>query len=75
MIEDEQLFEEEMNPDDSLESMEPEDIKDEALLQKWLQSRDVADLEARLEQAIQQENYEFAKIYKEELSRRKQQEK
>ena len=47
----------------------------EALLQKWLQSRDVADLEARLEQAIQQENYEFAKIYKEELSRRKQQEK
>lgn len=75
VIEDEQLFEEEMNPDDSLESMEPEDIKDEALLQKWLQSRDVADLEARLEQAIQQENYEFAKIYKEELSRRKQQEK
>ena len=65
VIEDDQLFEEEMNPDDSLE----------ALLRKWLQLRDVEDLEARLEQAIQQENYEFAKIYKEELSRRKQQDK
>lgn len=75
VIEDDQLFEEEMNPDDSLEGMEPEDIKDEALLRKWLQLRDVEDLEARLEQAIQQENYEFAKIYKEELSRRKQRDK
>lgn len=75
VIDEEQAGDEDQELDDELMAMEPEDIKDGEQLRKWLQARDSADLEARLERAIQEENYEFAKIYKEELSRRRQQDK
>lgn len=51
--------------------LEPEDIKDEAQLKKWLTILDEDELNARLEEAVSNENYEYAKLYQDELSRRK----
>lgn len=56
--------------DDYLLNMEPEDIKDETKLKKWLSLLDADELNDRLEEAIAEENYEYAKLYKDELRRR-----
>lgn len=58
--------------DDYLLNMEPEDIKDETKLKKWLSLLDVDELNDRLEEAITEENYEYAKLYKDELRRREE---
>jgi bifunctional DNase/RNase len=54
-----------------LKNVEPGDIKDEAQLTKWLSLLQDSDLEFRMEQAVTIENYEHAKMYKDELTRRK----
>ena len=50
--------------------LNPDEIDDNAKLQEWLQLLESDELEERMEDAIREENYEFAKIYKEELLRR-----
>ena len=62
----------ERTPDDDLLAMEPEEIKDEATLKKWLSLLDTQEINDRLEEAINEENYEFAKMYKDELRRREE---
>lgn len=65
---------EDEDEDDYLLDMEPEDIKDEAKLKKWLTLLDTEELDERLQDAISEENYEFAKMYKDELRRREEEE-
>ena len=60
--------------EDDLLEMEPEDIKDETLLKKWLSLLDKEDLIDRFNEAITKENYEYAKMYKDEITRRKEEE-
>lgn len=64
--------EEPEDDDDYLLNMEPEDIKDETKLKKWLSLLDADELNERLEEAIAEENYEYAKLYKDELRRREE---
>lgn len=64
--------EESDDEEDYLLNMEPEDIKDETKLQKWLSLLDADELNDRLEEAIGEENYEYAKMYKDELRRREE---
>ena len=52
--------------DDNLLELEPDEIKDEAQLKKWLSLLDIQEINERLEDAIADENYEYAKMYKEE---------
>lgn len=61
--------------EDDLLDMEPEDIQDEDKLKKWLTLLDIQELNERLQEAISEENYEFAKMYKDELRRREEEEK
>lgn len=61
--------------EDDLLDMEPEDIQDEDKLKKWLALLDIQELNERLQEAISEENYEFAKMYKDELRRREEEEK
>jgi bifunctional DNase/RNase len=60
--------------DDGFESylldFEPEDIKDDKQLKRWLSLLDPDELQGRMEDAITDENYEYAKMYKDELKRR-----
>lgn len=58
--------------DDYLLNLEPEDIKDEVQLKKWLTLIDMEELTERLEEAIGNENYEYAKMYKDEIRRREE---
>ena len=53
-----------------MKDIEPDDIKDEAQLKKWLSLLRDSDLRYRMEKAVVIENYESAKIYKDELMRR-----
>ena len=52
----------------------PDEIKDEAQLKKWLSLLDIQEINERLEDAIADENYEYAKMYKDELRRREEEE-
>lgn len=52
------------------EQLEPSDIKNEDELKKWLSLIPDQELQKRLEEAIASENYEFAKIYRDEQDRR-----
>lgn len=54
--------------------LEPDEIKDEALLKKWLSLLDIQEINERLNDAIADENYEYAKMYKDELHRREEEE-
>lgn len=54
----------------SLQDLEPEQIHDEETMKKWLASLTREDLEDRLEEAVEDENYEYAKLYQDELKRR-----
>lgn len=62
---------EEAGEDDFLLDMEPEDITDDTQLKKWLALLDEEELKERLDDAIANENYEYAKMYKDEIQRRK----
>lgn len=63
---------EEKDDDDLILTLEPEDIKDEEQLKKWLALLDKEELDERLEEAIADENYEYAKMYKDEIRRREE---
>lgn len=71
---------EEVSPEDDKEAdyqlmdKEPEDIKDEKELKRWLSLLDEEELCDRLDDAIADENYEYAKMYKDEIRRREEQE-
>ncbi|MCC8143657.1 MAG: bifunctional nuclease family protein [Tannerellaceae bacterium] len=56
-------------------SLEPEDIQDEEEMKKWLSLLDDEELMDRMEEAIANENYEYAKMYKDEIRRREEEEK
>lgn len=62
----------EKDDDDYILDLEPEDIKDEAQLKKWLSLLDADELTDRLDDAIADENYEYAKMYKDEIRRREE---
>lgn len=51
---------------------EPEDIEDAEELKKWLSLLDEDELTERLDEAISDENYEYAKMYKDEIRRREE---
>ena len=55
--------------------LEPEDIKDEKLLKKWLSLLEQEELSERLNEAISKENYEYARLYRDEIKRREEEEK
>lgn len=63
---------EEKDDDDYILDLEPEDIKDEVQLKKWLSLLDADELIDRLDEAIADENYEYAKMYKDEIRRREE---
>ncbi len=58
--------------DDSILAMEPEEIQDETKMKKWLSLLDADELSDRLDDAISDENYEYAKMYKDEIRRREE---
>ena len=58
--------------DDDLMAMDPDDIKDEEALKRWLGLIEDDELNKRLEEAVQEENYEHAKMYQDEIRRRKE---
>ena len=58
--------------DDSFLYLEPEEIHDEAQLKKWLSLLDADELSDRLDDAVADENYEYAKMYKDEIRRREE---
>lgn len=60
--------------DNLLLDKEPEDIEDEKELKKWLSLLDEEELTERLDEAIADENYEYAKMYKDEIRRREEEE-
>ncbi|RGP11580.1 bifunctional nuclease family protein [Parabacteroides gordonii] len=51
---------------------EPEDIEDAEELKKWLSLLDEDELTERLDEAVSDENYEYAKMYKDEIHRREE---
>lgn len=51
--------------------LNPEEIDDDDELQRWLRLLQKSELEERMKTAVQDENYEFAKMYRDELARRK----
>ncbi|MDR1161622.1 MAG: bifunctional nuclease family protein [Tannerellaceae bacterium] len=73
VLEDPSLFddEEDKEEEDLMYDLEPDEIKDEAQLQKWLSLLETDEIETRLQEAIENENYEYAKMYRDELHRRK----
>jgi bifunctional DNase/RNase len=66
VLEEASVFED----DELFYSLEPEEIKDDLQLKKWLSLLDDDDLKSRLEDAVTHENYEYARMYRDELSRR-----
>ena len=62
------------NPFDEIpDGLEPKDFDDEEQMQVWLERLSTSELNNRLNEAIDTENYEYAKIYKDELFRREKQ--
>ncbi len=57
--------------DDDLMAMDPDEIKDDEALKRWLGLIDDEELNKRLEEAVQDENYEHANMYHDEIRRRK----
>jgi bifunctional DNase/RNase len=57
------------------EELTPEDLQDIAKLKKQLRALKRKDLRERIARAVSEENYEFAKIYKDELLRREEERK
>lgn len=73
VLEDASLIEDE-DDDYPLLDKEPEEIEDEDELKKWLSLLDEEELAERLEEAVSDENYEYAKMYKDEIRRRQEKE-
>ncbi len=65
----------ESEENERLLELEPEEIQDEAQLRKWLSLLDTEEINERLEDSIKEENYEYAKMYKDELRRREEEDK
>lgn len=63
---------EDKDEDVDLLDMEPEDIKDSVQLKKWLSLLEEDELNERMEEAVSEENYEYAKMYKDEIRRREE---
>lgn len=72
VLEDAAMDEKDKDDDDFILDLEPEDIKDEVRLKKWLSLLDAEELSDRLDEAIAYENYEYAKMYKDEIRRREE---
>ena len=72
VLEDAAMDEKDRDDDDFILDLEPEDIKDEVRLKKWLSLLDAEELSDRLDEAIADENYEYAKMYKDEIRRREE---
>lgn len=72
MLEEETEQESEQNniEDDINERLEPGDIKDENKLKEWLSVIPADELQERLDESIASENYEYAKLYRDEQDRR-----
>jgi Uncharacterized conserved protein len=51
--------------------LNPEEIKDKETLKVWLSLLPDSEIDERMGKAIEEEKYEYAKMYKEELLRRK----
>lgn len=66
---EEQNNEQEQKADKQLD---PADIKNEEQLKEWLSGLSMSDLQEKLDEAISSENYEYAKLYKDEQARRDQ---
>lgn len=58
------------DPDCSANRITPASFRSEEKLNNWLATLSLDSLRKRLQQAIEDENYEHAKIYKDELNRR-----
>lgn len=58
--------------DEAILALEPEEIHDEEKLKKWLSLLETDELSERLNEAIADENYEYAKMYKDEIRRREE---
>ena len=58
-----------------LKWLNPEDITDKDTMKAWLGLLPDSEIDERMEKAISEENYEQAKMYKEELLRREKEEK
>ncbi|MDR1408232.1 MAG: bifunctional nuclease family protein [Tannerella sp.] len=52
----------------------PDEVDDKAKLHEWLRLLQKSEIEERMEKVIAEENYELAKIFKEELLRREKEE-
>lgn len=61
-------------PEDEEQELEPTDFTDENKLKEWLSRMSAEDLQERLDEAIATENYEFAKLYRDEQDRRERKE-
>lgn len=75
VLEEELEMEDEELDDESDELLEPEDLADEDKLKEWLEVMPSHELQKRLTEAIASENYEFAKLYRDEQDRRKQEDR
>ena len=58
--------------DDELLELEPSQISNKNLLNRWLKLQSTEKIEERLNNAIFNEDYEYAKMYKDELNLRKE---
>ena len=69
-IEDDHLTHDSSKEEIDLLQLEPEDIDNEEQLKEWLSLLDRTELLQRLEEAVTDENYEYAQMYRDELNRR-----
>ncbi|MDD4514474.1 bifunctional nuclease family protein [Massilibacteroides sp.] len=58
------------NEQEQDQRLEPDDLKDEDKLKEWLSLMSSGELQQRLDESIASENYEFAKLYRDEQDRR-----
>lgn len=73
-METEEEKEKETPPQEEPQPMTIDDVHDKATLEKWIRLLDTPELERCLEDAIDDENYEHAKLYKQELEARRKKE-
>lgn len=69
-LESEEQTNENENDQEQNQRLEPSDLKDESKLKEWLTLMSSEELQERLDEAISSENYEFAKLYRDEQNRR-----
>lgn len=74
VLEEASYADDEEDDDYSLLDKEPEDIDNEEELKEWLSLLEEEELNERLAEAVSDENYEYAKMYKDEIRRRQEKE-